>query len=72
MTIEIKFKPGDTVFFMHGSRARATTINEVRIAIRNTHTIVQLLVRNPDNNIEMEPMEERWFFATKAELIASL
>ena len=77
MTIETKFQPGDTVFFMHKNAVRSSRVKSLSVFTSTTDPIrVMISALDPDRYehdlVCIEPMSERFFFASKEELIASL
>ena len=77
MTTETKFQPGDTVFFMHKNAVRSSKVQCVKAIMTTTDpTRIMVSVLDPEryehDRVCLDEMSERWFFATKEELLASL
>jgi len=76
MTIETKFKPGDTVFFMHKNAVKSSRVHVVEIRLSDAGRTITVRVVDPDrykqDEVFLEAMGEKFFFATKEDLLASL
>ncbi len=78
MTIKTKFKPGDTVFFMHENKVAQSSVTSIVVAAHmpddptRSPLSITVHVVKPFNPKATFTGFEQEFFATKEELIASL
>jgi len=66
MTIETKFKPGDTVFFMRENKICSQAVKRVNAYAYSTGEVEVVVSMDSDS------LSEELCFATKEELLASL
>jgi len=66
MTIETKFQPGDTVFFMKDNKVRSQIVKRVNAYAYSTGEVEVAVGMDSDSS------REELCFATKEELLASL
>lgn len=76
MTIETKFKPGDTVFFMHENKVAESKVILITVTARSPGAgrplSITVTVEKPFNTAMVVNGDEDLFFTSKEELLASL
>ncbi len=76
MIIETKFKPGDTVFFMHKNAVKSSKVQSVEIRLVHAGRTIAVSVIDPDryrqDEVCLDAMSEKLVFFSKEELLASL